>query len=98
MNTTELVQVIAYFGALLALTPLLGLFMARVFEGERHPLRFLKPLERACYKLAGVDENEEMRWMDYLGALLIFNFLGFLAVLGLQLIQAHLPLNPQHLW
>ena len=97
MKTTEWLQVIAYFGALIALTPLLGMFMARVFEGKRHPLFFLKPVERALYKLAGVDEKREMRWTDYLGALLVFNLLGFLAVLGLQLFQARLPLNPQSL-
>ena len=97
MKTTEWLQVIAYFGALVALTPLLGMFMARVFEGKRHPLFFLKPVEKVLYTLAGVDEKREMRWMDYLGALLVFNLLGFLAVLSLQLFQARLPLNPQNL-
>jgi potassium-transporting ATPase potassium-binding subunit len=97
MKATDCIQVIAYFGALLALTPILGLFMARVFEGKRHPLQFLRPLERAVYACAGVDEKREMGWIDYLSALLAFNLLGFLAVLGLQLFQAHLPLNPQSL-
>ena len=97
MKPTDVIQVIAYFGALVALTPLLGLFMARVFEEKRHPLFFLRPLERAVYACAGVDEKQEMSWKDYLAALLAFNLLGFLAVLGLQLFQAHLPLNPQHL-
>ena len=97
MKTTEWLQVIAYFGALVVLTPLFGIFMTRVFEGKRHPLFFLKPVEQALYTLAGVDEKREMRWMDYLGALLVFNLLGFLAVLSLQLFQARLPLNPQSL-
>jgi len=97
MKTSEWLQVVSYFGALLALAPLLGLFMARVFEEKRHPLFFLKPVERAIYKLAGVDAKREMRWKDYLWALLAFNLLGFLMVFGLQLFQAHLPLNPQNI-
>lgn len=88
-------QAIAYFGLLVVLTPILGSFMARVFEAKRHPLAFLRPVERALYRLAGVDEKREMGWTNYLGALLAFNLLGFLAVLGLQLLQTHLPLNPQ---
>ncbi|MBU4461009.1 MAG: potassium-transporting ATPase subunit KdpA, partial [Verrucomicrobia bacterium] len=97
MKANEWMQAVVYFGLLVALVPVLGAFMARVFEERRHPLSFLRPVERALYRLAGVDGKREMGWTDYLGALLVFNLLGFLAVLGLQMLQAHLPLNPQRL-
>ena len=97
MSTHDISQLVAYFGMLFALTPVLGAFMTRVFEERWHPLFFLKPLELFLYRLAGVDAGHEMRWKEYLGALMVFNGLGLLTVLGLQLFQSILPLNPQKL-
>src|SRR5688500_15445142 len=72
--------------------------MRRVFSGERTLLTsLLRPLERLVYWLGGVNPQQEMRWTRYCGALLVFNLLGFLAVLALQLTQKSLPLNPQGL-
>jgi|GEM_PF-3799182 len=39
MNGLDWLQLAAYFGALLALTPLLGGWMARIYAGERHFLQ-----------------------------------------------------------
>lgn len=98
MNYTDLAQIFLFVIVLVILTPPLGAFMARVFEGEK---TFLTPvfgwLERLTYKIAGVEEREEMNWKDYAKALLYFNFIGFLAVFLFQLFQSSLPLNPQHL-
>jgi K+-transporting ATPase ATPase A chain len=89
-------QLVVYFAAVIGLTPLLGGWMARVFSGER---QFLSPalgwLERGIYRVARVDPGTEMTWKAYTGAVLVFNFFGLLALLGLQLGQAWLPLNPQ---
>src|SRR5262245_26590940 len=72
--------------------------MYRVFRGERTWLSpVLGPVERAIYRIGGIDPHQEMRWTTYCGALLIFNLLGFLVLLGLQLTQRWLPLNPQGL-
>jgi K+-transporting ATPase ATPase A chain len=98
MNKSDWTQIIVYLVALIALTPPLGLFMARVFEGQR---TFLSPLlgwlERGIYKLSGIDPQEEMNWKVYAKALLWFNFFGFLAVFLIQIFQSVLPLNPEHL-
>ena len=51
MHTTDFIQLALFLIALIALTPLLGGFMARVFSGEAHP--FTKPLswlERLIYR------------------------------------------------
>ncbi len=40
--------------------------------------------------------EEEMSWIEYGKALLLFNFLGFITLFFLQLIQGYLPLNPQN--
>jgi K+-transporting ATPase ATPase A chain len=98
MKATDWFQVLAYLATLIVLTPLLGAFVHRVFSGERTFLSpVLGPVERLIYKLGGVDPEREMRWTNYTLALLAFNLLGFLSVLGLQLFQKALPLNPQNL-
>jgi potassium-transporting ATPase potassium-binding subunit len=92
------IQVLVYLGALIALTPVLGAYMHRVYGGERtflHPV--LGWLERLIYRVGGVDAGKEMRWTSYCAALLVFNLLGFVVLLGLQLFQKALPLNPQNL-
>jgi K+-transporting ATPase ATPase A chain len=58
MTASGVLYIGVFFLVLLAVTKPLGLFMARVFEGERtflHPL--LRPLERLIYRLGGVRER-----------------------------------------
>lgn len=98
MQSRDFLQLALYLGALVALTPLLGKFMARVFQGERTLLSpVLGPIERLIYKLGGVDASKEMSWLGYTGALLAFNLLGCLATLVQLMTQAWLPLNPANL-
>jgi potassium-transporting ATPase potassium-binding subunit len=74
----------------------LGLYMARVFEGQPVWLtRAGGAVERRIYGLCGIDPRSEMDWKQYALALLLFNALGTLAVYALQRSQAWLPLNPQ---
>ena len=96
MQTHEILQVLLFFALLLGLTPILGTFMARVFEGQPPLLvRWLRPLERLIYRLGGVKSEEEMTWKRYFAAVLLFNVAGLLFIWGLQMVQAWLPLNPQ---
>ena len=96
MSGNLVIQSVLYLAGLLAAAWPLGLFMARVYEGQRtflHPV--LGPVERLFYRLAGVSETAEMRWTRYAAVTLAFNALGFLAVYALQRLQVHLPLNPE---
>jgi K+-transporting ATPase ATPase A chain len=96
MKTNEVIQVLLYFGLLIGLTPLLGGFMARVFEGKQTFLSgILGPVEKLVYRLGGVDANEEMSWKRYFCAVLIFNVIGILSLMALEMTQGSLPLNPQ---
>jgi potassium-transporting ATPase potassium-binding subunit len=79
---------------LLCVKPL-GLYMAGVFDGRSAVLRVGAPLERAVYRLCGVDPGREQGWQEYAAGLLLFNALGALLVYVLQRWQGHLPLNPQ---
>lgn len=96
MNANACLQAGLYVVALLALAWPLGLYMARVFEG-RLPVfvRWLAPLERGLYRLAGTEPSDDMSWRRYALAVLLFNAVGFLAVYALQRLQLWLPLNPQ---
>lgn len=90
-------QILVYLAVLLLCVKPLGLYMARVYEGQPCGLnRVFSPLERLIYRLCGVQDKQEMGWKAYLYAVLWFNFLGFLAVYLVQQLQFFLPLNPQH--
>lgn len=98
MSALELVQIIVYFVLLIICTPLLGAYMARIFEGQRTFLTpVLRPVENLIYRLSGVDAQEEQNWKQYTVAMLAFNLLGFVVLMALQLAQGFLPLNPQGL-
>ncbi len=81
MNSLEIIQILLFFGLGIALTPVVGGYMARVFKGERTFLSpLLSPLERLAYRVTGVDPEAEMSWLTYLWAVVIMAILGFLMV------------------
>jgi K+-transporting ATPase ATPase A chain len=88
-------QILLFCGIVVAVAPLLGGYMTRVFNGERTLLSpVLRPVETAFYRLAGVDETREQHWLTYTIAMLLFHAAGFLVLYGLMRLQALLPLNP----
>ncbi|MFZ1755123.1 MAG: potassium-transporting ATPase subunit KdpA [Caldilineaceae bacterium] len=90
-----LLQISTYLILLLLLAWPLGRYMARIYRGESTWLsRLLGSLERLFYRLASVDERQEMTWQQYALALLFFNAASFLSVYLLLRLQAWLPLNP----
>jgi len=96
MTFNDLLQSVLYLVVLLALAKPLGTFMANVYEGKRtflHPV--LGGVERALYRVCGVDSDEGMTWKTYALAMLLFNVLGLVAVYAIQRLQGVLPLNPQ---
>jgi K+-transporting ATPase ATPase A chain len=95
MNTFGILQIVLYLVVLVALVKPLGLFMARVYQGERTFLDpVLRPVERFVYRLLGIKPEDEMNWKTYAIAMLVFNFAGLLLVYLLQRVQGFLPLNP----
>ena len=76
---------------LLTVKPL-GTYIANVMEGR---FRLAGKIESPIYRLCGIRRDEEMGWLKYAFAILLFNVLGALAVYALQRLQANLPLNPQ---
>lgn len=91
-----LLQVLVFILLVFAVTKPLGGYMARVFQGERTPLSpVLLPVERAIYRLSGVDPSVEQRWTEYAVSVLLFNLAGMVLLYALQRLQGLLPLNPQ---
>jgi potassium-transporting ATPase potassium-binding subunit len=75
----------------------LGSYMFHVFNFKKTYLDpVFCPVERGIYRILGVDETQETNWKTYTIDLLWFNFIGFIAVILLQVLQGYLPLNPEH--
>ncbi len=98
MTANGWLQFALYFGVLLALMRPLGLYLARVVEGEKTFLDpVLRPVERLIYKTCGVHADREMGWQQYSIAMLLFSFVSLLLTYAVERVQYFLPWNPQHL-
>lgn len=76
------------------ITPILGNYLARVFRSLPTPLDpVCSPVERGIYRLSQIDEREMMTGWQYARAILISNLVMALAVFGIMMAQALLPLN-----
>jgi potassium-transporting ATPase potassium-binding subunit len=86
---------------ILAITKPLGVYMARVFNGEKTFLDFpLRPIERLIYRLCGVKEDREMHWTEYLIAMLLFSGASMILLYFIQRTQSWRifnAFNPQKL-
>ncbi|WP_118161899.1 potassium-transporting ATPase subunit KdpA [Nostoc sphaeroides] len=82
----------------IAITPLLGKYIARVFLGERTLLDFLmNPIERSMFVLAGVRRKDDMRGLQYIRAVIFTNLIMGISVYLLIYFQRLLPWNPNGL-
>ena len=97
MDTHDFFQLIVFVGALCITTPLLGWYIARIYD-DKNPLRLpgFHSLERVIYRLCRIDPDQPMHWKTYAGAVLVFSGFGVAMVFLVQLLQRHLPLNIQH--
>jgi len=91
MTANGWIQIAIYCAAILVCVKPLGLYMAKVFEGE---ITFFKPAERVLYRICGV-KGEEQHWTTYTIAMLAFSIAGFVSLYLMQRLQAVLPYNPQ---
>jgi K+-transporting ATPase ATPase A chain len=66
----------------------LGDYMYRVYTSEKD-----SPVERAIYRLIGVDSRSEQTWGAYARSVLAFSSVSVLFLFALQLVQGKLPLH-----
>ena len=97
MSANGWLQILIYSLVILMVTKPLGIYMFRVFEGDRQPLpRLFGPIERGLYRLCGVNPREQQTWTEYTLALLLFSAITLLVTYAIERLQQVLPLNPQH--
>ena len=96
MNWQGWAEIALTLGLAVAIGWPLGVYMSRVWNGERTWLDpVVRPFEAFFYTACGVDPKKSQSWYGYAGALLAFNFVGFLVVYAVLRLQGVLPLNPQ---
>jgi len=84
MNSAGILQIIP-----------LGIYMAKVYQGERTWLSpVLRPIERGLLKLSAVNPEQEQHWTAYAFSVLAFSLVGILVMYAIMRLQALLPLNP----
>src|SRR2546430_11010626 len=78
-------QVLIFLVIVLLLTRPVGLYLYKVFNGERTWLSpVFVPVERLFYRLSGIDPEEEQKWLAYTVSLMLsvtvsIHLLGILA-------------------
>ncbi|AOJ81427.1 ATPase [Burkholderia savannae] len=95
MNANNLLQAALFIVVLIAAAVPVARYLNRVMDGSSAVVRVFGPLERALYRIAGVDPQAEMSWKQYAIATIAFNALGVLFLYGLLRVQGLLPGNPQ---
>src|SRR6266536_2990280 len=72
-------QVLIFLVIVLLVTRPIGLYMTKVFSGERTWLSPVwTPVERLFYRLSGINPEEEQKWTGYVISMLIFSLVGML--------------------
>jgi potassium-transporting ATPase potassium-binding subunit len=98
MTANGWLQIIFFLLVILAITKPLGVFMARVFNRDKTFLDFaLRPIERLIYRLCGIREDQEMDWIEYGTAMLLFSGVSMVLLYLIERAQHWLGFNPQKL-
>ncbi|HJZ64976.1 MAG TPA: potassium-transporting ATPase subunit KdpA [Candidatus Acidoferrum sp.] len=98
MSAIGVSQILLFLAVILLITKPIGVFLARVFSGEKTLLDFAcRPAERLIYRICGVDESQEMSWKQYGVAMLLFSAVSMLLLYLIERVQYWLPLNPRRL-
>ncbi|RZM25041.1 MAG: potassium-transporting ATPase subunit KdpA [Pedobacter sp.] len=93
MNT-ELFGTIATYLLTLVIAIPLGIYLAKVFAGEKVWTDFLKPIETGIFKLSGINNKEQMNWKQHMKALMTINLVWLVYGFFMLIFQDKLPLNP----
>ncbi|MGA2320978.1 MAG: potassium-transporting ATPase subunit KdpA [Solirubrobacteraceae bacterium] len=96
MTVAGWTQILALVVVLTALTPVLGGYMAKVYQGERVALSgLLGPIERITYRVFGVTSGEEQGWKKYARSTLLFSAASWLLLYLILRTQGIQPFNPE---
>jgi potassium-transporting ATPase potassium-binding subunit len=93
VTTSGWAQILLYCVILLAVTKPMGAYLVKVYDGS---FKWLAPIEKFCYRVSGIDPEEDQHWTRYAAALLIFSAATCVVTYVVLRLQGMLPLNPQH--
>ena len=91
------VQIAIYVAILIALVKPMGIYMARVFSGQRVFLSpVVAPVERLFYRVLRVrPDREGQDWKGYARSLIVFSLFSWLALYLILRTQGIQPFNPE---
>ncbi|MBS1112410.1 MAG: kdpA [Nitrospirae bacterium] len=96
MTVNGIEQIVLYLVILGILIKPLGIYMAKVYEGETLGImNIFNPVEKFIFKICGIKKEEEMSWQMYATAVLLFSLAGIVILYLIQRLQNIIPLNPQ---
>ncbi len=96
MTANGWLQIGLFLLIILAVAKPVGVYLARVFSGEKTFLDFaLRPIERLIYKMCRIQDDREMRWTEYTGAMLLFSGVSMALLYFIERTQKWFPFNPQ---
>src|SRR5437588_13094521 len=88
VTLNSVLQVAIFLAIVLLLTRPLGLYMYKIFNGERNWLSpVFVPVERLFYRLSGVNPEEEQKWTGYMISVLIFSLVRMLLLYAFERTQ-----------
>jgi len=88
VTLNSVLQVLIFLVIVLLVTKPLGLYMYKIFNGERTWLSpIFVPVERFIYRLCGVNQDEEQKWTGYMISVLIFSVVGMLLLYAFERTQ-----------
>ena len=91
-----LFEIVLTLALVMAAAHPVGAFMADVFQNRKTFLSpLLRPVERALYRVAGIDAEAEQEWLEYTLSMVIFGGACLFGLYALLRLQGWLPLNPQ---
>lgn len=88
--------VLVFLVTLLIAIPL-GAYMKQVYNAEKSPLDFLRPIENRIFKICHIDPYKTMDWKQYLLALLTIQVVWVIPAFIVLILQGKLFLNPAHI-
>jgi K+-transporting ATPase ATPase A chain len=95
VTPVKVLELLVYLAVIIAITPMLGGYMKRVFACEKTFLDgLLRPIEKMTYRLCGVDAETDQGWVEWASTMLIVNAVSLFVLYGFQRLQKFLPLNP----
>jgi K+-transporting ATPase ATPase A chain len=90
-------QIAIFCALIVAVVPLLGGHMARVFRGERTFIDpVAAPMERFTYRLLRIDPERGQDWKGYARSVILFSLAGWLVLFLILRTQTLHPFNPEN--